>query len=412
MAADAVSASTVPAKPASALPAAAAFAGALEMLRQLQTSKTADLQAEGGGKAEEDVEMRRCRPESLPDYYRRLRTFQAPTWFNKPAGISPIQCARRGWTNSGQDKISCPCCGREVEIVKIENVWHVDGVRRADLDQASQEEWSNLLVTHHSQFCPWRSCDVYLADPLQLLDKEIVEGVEQRLRGLQSGLRCRPVLVGEEQELSSPLQVLARAYWEFAGRDEVNVLDFIRCALCLRTVCVQSFRHLALQGDATTSSSSSSTQGKRGRSQADDAAAAAPVAKAARLAGEGAQVLAPRAGLWTPKAELPSDRAQAGEGLFDAHALHRFYCPMYARSDDDLTPAAERIIKCCVSARASAARNYIKAKVPKFEVGRPGRPGEEAVAEGGAGADKSTGAEAVARAEDLLKRLQEVLASR
>ena len=41
------------------------------------------------------------------DLFRRLQTFKPATWFCKPDPISPAECARRGWLNSGPDMLSC-----------------------------------------------------------------------------------------------------------------------------------------------------------------------------------------------------------------------------------------------------------------------------------------------------------------
>jgi len=47
------------------------------------------------------------------DLFRRLQTFKPATWFCKPDPISPAECARRGWLNSGPDMLSCEVrCGR------------------------------------------------------------------------------------------------------------------------------------------------------------------------------------------------------------------------------------------------------------------------------------------------------------
>lgn len=52
----------------------------------------------GGGKG---------RPWDRGDLFRRLATFRSSTWFCKPAVISPVECARRGWTNTAADLLSC-----------------------------------------------------------------------------------------------------------------------------------------------------------------------------------------------------------------------------------------------------------------------------------------------------------------
>lgn len=41
------------------------------------------------------------------DLFRRLATFKAGTWFCKPEPISPVECARRGWLNTGVDMLTC-----------------------------------------------------------------------------------------------------------------------------------------------------------------------------------------------------------------------------------------------------------------------------------------------------------------
>jgi hypothetical protein len=49
----------------------------------------------------------KARPWERGDLVRRLRSFRPATWFCKPAPAGPIECARRGWVNAGQDLLSC-----------------------------------------------------------------------------------------------------------------------------------------------------------------------------------------------------------------------------------------------------------------------------------------------------------------
>jgi C3HC zinc finger-like len=49
----------------------------------------------------------KARPWERSDLVRRLRSFRPATWFCKPAPAGPIECARRGWVNAGQDLLSC-----------------------------------------------------------------------------------------------------------------------------------------------------------------------------------------------------------------------------------------------------------------------------------------------------------------
>jgi hypothetical protein len=49
----------------------------------------------------------RARPWDRGDLLARLQTFKSSTWFAKPAPISPVECARRGWQNKGPDLVVC-----------------------------------------------------------------------------------------------------------------------------------------------------------------------------------------------------------------------------------------------------------------------------------------------------------------
>lgn len=52
--------------------------------------------------------LKRCDPTSVQDFFDRLHTFRPSTWFgyglNHP--LSPLICARRGWYNSGKQRIT------------------------------------------------------------------------------------------------------------------------------------------------------------------------------------------------------------------------------------------------------------------------------------------------------------------
>ena len=53
----------------------------------------------------------RGRPWDRGDLFRRLGTFKSSTWFCKPEAVGPVECARRGWTNTALDLLTCevPC---------------------------------------------------------------------------------------------------------------------------------------------------------------------------------------------------------------------------------------------------------------------------------------------------------------
>lgn len=54
------------------------------------------------------------RPWDRGDLFRRLATFKSGTWFCKPQSISPVECARRGWTNTAPDLLTCEVRGRSL----------------------------------------------------------------------------------------------------------------------------------------------------------------------------------------------------------------------------------------------------------------------------------------------------------
>ena len=55
------------------------------------------------------------RPWNYADFQTRLFSFKNTShWFAKPMHLSPWQCARFGWYNSGVDTISCASCGSSI----------------------------------------------------------------------------------------------------------------------------------------------------------------------------------------------------------------------------------------------------------------------------------------------------------
>jgi hypothetical protein len=54
--------------------------------------------------------LQHSRPWSKADYFARVETFTLATWSNKPLQLSPLQCARFGWSNAGKDTLQCLAC--------------------------------------------------------------------------------------------------------------------------------------------------------------------------------------------------------------------------------------------------------------------------------------------------------------
>lgn len=165
-----------------------------------------------------------------------------------------------------------------------------------------------------------------LSDPSKLSDCEVVEDVERRLQRMLSKLTHYPVLV-DEVGATKTLKALALAGWDVHD-ESCGAVQHLICSLCLRSAAVQSFDHRALPSERA----------------ADDAAdEQEKPSKAPRLAA----AIPPVDGLWTPQASaVASGERQADAAhCFDQYACHRFFCPMYRRAGDDLSPHALRVLR-------------------------------------------------------------------
>lgn len=58
--------------------------------------------------AEYPMTLSECRPHSVEDFFHRLWSFQPSTWFGfaEDGLIDPVECALRGWYNSGENELS------------------------------------------------------------------------------------------------------------------------------------------------------------------------------------------------------------------------------------------------------------------------------------------------------------------
>lgn len=80
------------------------------------------------------------------------------TWFAKPKVVSPVNCARRGWTNVEPDIITCEACGARL-LFTSPSSWTPQQVEKA------ASVFSLKLDTGHKLLCPWidNICDESLA---------------------------------------------------------------------------------------------------------------------------------------------------------------------------------------------------------------------------------------------------------
>lgn len=82
------------------------------------------------------------------DFFCRLHTFRPATWFCKPAPLNPIQCARRGWTNTANDTLTCEFCLAKVIAPIPSHLSPSDAL-------SSAQKHSKRLTEAHDTACPW-----------------------------------------------------------------------------------------------------------------------------------------------------------------------------------------------------------------------------------------------------------------
>ena len=110
--------------------------GATEKRKRLEKFRESTLRSNAGDK----VEQRLVRPWNYSDFLERLSSFTSMSWFAKPSLISALECARCGWVNDGQDKLTCTFC-------KVQ-LWHY-------YDDYNGSRLSALLTTSHDASCGW-----------------------------------------------------------------------------------------------------------------------------------------------------------------------------------------------------------------------------------------------------------------
>lgn len=90
------------------------------------------------------------KPWDKADLFKRLQTFRSNTWFAKPDAISPVECARRGWQNTGVDRLGCECCKAVVSCPIAPQLLPTEV-------KAAGERYARQLTDAHDAACPWRA---------------------------------------------------------------------------------------------------------------------------------------------------------------------------------------------------------------------------------------------------------------
>lgn len=133
------------------------------------------------------------RPWDRGELYMRLQTFKSMTWFAKPTSIGAVECARRGWENTGTDELTCETCRAVLAFPR--NV-------ELEVMSAVVASFEKKLETAHDQMCPWRSsvCSMSLLEfPTTLPDMTMLADFESRAAALKK-LICLPPIAKEAVE--------------------------------------------------------------------------------------------------------------------------------------------------------------------------------------------------------------------
>jgi hypothetical protein len=130
-------------------------------------------------------------PWSHEQFLARLKTFaDFKTWTTKPVGIGEVEWAKRGWTVTAKDTVSCKGGCEKRLLIKIvketseaehgqvdeDSSWWM-----GDVEKAMVERYKDLIITAHDEGCLWRKAgckdDIYriqMADPV-VWQKELKE---------------------------------------------------------------------------------------------------------------------------------------------------------------------------------------------------------------------------------------------
>ncbi|KAL2913001.1 hypothetical protein HK105_207456 [Polyrhizophydium stewartii] len=189
----------------------------------------------------------------------RVGSFLDSRWSLKPAELSPLVCAARGWTNSDRNTLRCDECG-SVLVCNVQQRLSPETVVQGFVER---------LTTHHKDSCRWRRSGVPPSDLVfpQLTPMQSRQALLARRDALERVIGSVQVSAGKAaqvvaeclcQEYIQPVSgaaaamLLAALGWESAtsaedthGSDSqaavgiepsIQGAGLIKCALCQR-VC-------------------------------------------------------------------------------------------------------------------------------------------------------------------------------
>eukprot|EP00048_Salpingoeca_helianthica_P013534 m.202621 g.202621 ORF g.202621 m.202621 type:complete len:256 (+) comp15514_c0_seq7:1688-2455(+) len=241
-------------------------------------------------------------PPATPKQRSSLTPLHLPTWFAKPATLSPLEAARHGWRNSNADELACAACSRTLNCVRPD-----DAASDFDAQQAQQ------LLDGHGPLCPWRgnpaSADYALPDASDAAFSARLASLAALPAHLAGALPPHPPV---DTTGHGPAAIaLAATGWQLSG-------PVVSCALCGAAAPAETISvvHCDERAQAPTDA-------------AADAHAAEPEV---------------------------ATQPHVGDVSFDCRRQHRHFCPWAAPAG----PAAAPPSYLCGSLAAAAIRRLLK----------------------------------------------------
>ncbi|XP_061167126.1 uncharacterized protein LOC133175981 [Saccostrea echinata] len=162
-------------------------------------------------------------------FFQRVQTFSITTWFGKPEGLSPLQCAKYGWRNTESDMLQCGVC-RAVICATLP--FNYD----PKIYKTCVKNLMDRLKSGHEQACKWRSNptpDSVLQIPMDNKE-EIITEFNKRLQSLLPSRSKLPYInmatIESQGVTNATLTALAENLINGAIGKGIDDLEFIRKA--------------------------------------------------------------------------------------------------------------------------------------------------------------------------------------
>jgi hypothetical protein len=172
----------------------------------------------------------------------RLSTYQIATWFMKPKHISPVECAKYGFVNTGENLIKCVECKNELRVTSDKEIRNL------------YPEWNELYLTHKP------SCR--LRNPQKIVYSEIqeftIESFQKREEHISRTFSIYPIIDHTSFQGLSPeeLKELFPLYPKFHAARVLALFGWdaespslLRCKICNISVSITQLEYELIQNE-------------------------------------------------------------------------------------------------------------------------------------------------------------------